>query len=70
MPINLARLSLLNPVTSVKEKYLSSQQISTELIRAVMGEGDSGHLWTLGEERLDRNKYQEVVNKTKLKGLV
>ena len=39
MPINVEVLGLLNPVTSVKEKYWRSQQESRKLIRAVTGGG-------------------------------
>ena len=66
-------LGLLNPVTSSKEKYPSSQKGSKELIRAVTGGGEfsnANHLRMLGEERRDRQKYREVSNITKLKGLV
>ena len=41
MPVKKSRLGLLNPVIPAKEKYLSSQRRSAELIRAVMGEGGS-----------------------------
>ena len=56
-----------------KEKYLSSQRGSEELIWAGMGGGtfsNADHLWRLGEERRDGKKDWEVANKTKLKGLV
>ena len=52
MPVKKAGLGLLNPVTSEKEKYLSSQRGSAELIRAVTGGGafsNADHLRTLGE---------------------
>ena len=39
MPVKKAGLGLLNPVTSEKEKYLSSQKGRAELIRAVIGGG-------------------------------
>ena len=39
MPIKVARLGLLNLVTSLKEKYLSSQRGSAELVRDVTGGG-------------------------------
>ena len=68
MPIKVDGIGLLNTVASAKEKYLSSQRGSAELIRAVTGEGH--HLRTLGEEILDRKKDWEAANKTKLKGLV
>ena len=72
MPIKVDGLGLLNPEMSAKERYLSSQRGSAELIRAVTGGGafsNDDHLWTLGEERRDGQKYWEVANKTKLKGL-
>ena len=58
---------------SAKEKYLSSQKGSAELIRDVEGGGvfsNDDHLWMLGEERHDGKKDREAVYKTKLKGLV
>ena len=54
-------------------KHLSSQRGSAELIRAVTARGsffNVDHLRTLREERRDRQKYREIANKTKLKGLV
>ena len=73
MPIKEARLGLLNPATTAKEKYLRSQRVSTELIREMTGGGtlsNADRLQTLGEEIRDGQKYREVANKTKLKGLV
>ena len=73
MPIKMSGMGLLNPVTSLKEKHLSSQRVITELIRAMMGRRaffNDNQILTLGEERRDGKKYQEVANKTKLKGLV
>ena len=53
MPVKKAILGLLNPLTSAKEKYLSSQQGSAELIRYVTGEvgafSNVDHLRALGE---------------------
>ena len=40
MQIKVSEIGLLNPVTSEKDKHLSSQQGSAELIKAVTG-GDS-----------------------------
>ena len=37
MPVKKYGLLILNPVTTAKENYLSSQQVSAELIRAVTG---------------------------------
>ena len=70
--IKVVGLGLLNPVTSVKEKYLSSQRGSAELIRAMTGGGFSNahHLYMLREERCDGQKDPEVANKTKLRILV
>ena len=73
MPIKMTILGLLNKLTLAKAKYLSSQQGSAELIRSVMGGGEfsnAEHLRTLGEERRDGQKYREVTNETKLRGLV
>ena len=73
MPFKMARLGLLNPLTSVNEIYLSYHQRSAELIRVVMGGGEfsnANHLRTLGEEICDGQKDWEIANKTKLKGLV
>ena len=56
MPIKMDRLGLLNPERPAKEKYLSSQQGSVELIRVLMGGealSNANHLWTLEEERRD-----------------
>ena len=41
IPIKVAGLVLLNPVMSAKDKYLSYQQGSVELVRA--GPGGGGH---------------------------
>ena len=57
MLVRKAGLGLLNPVTSVQDKYLSSTQGSAELILAVAGGGgfcNYDHLRTLSEERHDR----------------
>ena len=73
MPIKVAGIGLLNPVMLTKEKYLSPQRGSAELISAVTGGGsfsNSGHLWTLRGEICDGKKDREAMNKTKLKGLV
>ena len=73
MPVKKSGLVLMNPVTSARENYPSSQRGSTELIHSVPGGiefSNVNHLRTLREERRDGQKYQEVANKTKLKGLV
>ena len=73
MLIKVAGQGLLNTLKSVKEKYRSSQQGRAELIRAMKRVGELSyvdHLRTLRKEKRDRKKYQEVANKTKLKGLV
>ena len=52
MPIKVDGLGLLNLVTSEKEKYLSSQRGSAELIRDVTRIGkfsNVNHLRTFGE---------------------
>ena len=59
IPVKKSGLGLLNPVTSVKEKYLSSQWGSAELIWDVMGGGElsnADQLLALGEERRDGKK--------------
>ena len=48
MPIKMGGLGFLNPVMSSNEKYLSSQLGSSELIRAMMGEGHSPMPTTYG----------------------
>ena len=60
-------------MTSANEKYPSSQRGSAELIWTVTRGGalsNSDHLRTLGEERRDGQKDREVVNETKIEGLV
>ena len=50
MPVKKSGLGLLNPVMSAKEKYISSQRGSAELIWAVTGEGalsNADHLLAL-----------------------
>ena len=57
--IKMVGLGLLNPVTSEKEKCLSFQRESTELIQAVTGVralSNADHPQTLGEERRDGDK--------------
>ena len=59
VPLKKSRLRILNPVTSAKETYLSSQWGSEELIRNVKEGGafsNTDHLWGIGEERRDRQK--------------
>ena len=66
-------MGLLNTVTSVNKKYMSSQRSSTELILAETGEGKlskAGLILVLREERLDRQKIRDDVNDAKLKELV
>ena len=73
MPVKNIVLVILNPVTSAKEKYLSSQWGSAELIWNVTGGGacyNSDHLLVLGEERRDRQKNRYDANESTLKGLV
>ena len=63
MPIKVDGLSLLNPVTPVKENYLSYQKGRVELIRYVPGGGtfsNADQLRTLGEEMRDGQKDREV----------
>ena len=73
MPVKKSGLGLLNPVTPVQEKYLSSQRGSAEIVQAVTGGeafSNADHLWTLGEERCDGKKDREASFETKIKGLV
>ena len=73
MPVKKAGLGLQNPVTSADEKYLSSRRASTELIRAVTGEGEfstADHFLTLREERRDGQKRRDDANGAKIKELV
>ena len=66
-------LGLLNPVTSAKEKYLSSTRVSAELTRAVTGGGgfsNAKHLRTLSEECRDGKDSRDVAYKSRLNGLV
>ena len=65
-------LGLLNPVTSINDKYLGSHQSKTELIQAVMEESvfsNTGHLLMLMEESRDGQKNWDGVNDATLKGL-
>ena len=71
-PVKTSILLLLNPVNSAKEKYLSSNRVSTELIRAMTGGGSLSnvdHLLELGEERCDGKKNWDDTNVATLKGL-
>ena len=64
---------LLNPVTSAKKTYLSSQCEKKELILAVTGEGNvfnAYHLLDLRYERREGQKIRTEVNNAKIKGLV
>ena len=73
MSVKKAVLGLLNPVTSVNEKYLISQHTITDLILSLMGEGafsNADHLLALREERRDGQKIRDGVNSAKLKDLV
>ena len=73
MPVNESGLGLLNPVTSAKEKYLSSKWVSAELIWDMMGVGafsDTNRLLALREERCDRQKDRDITNENKLKNMV
>ena len=73
MPIKKSRLGLLNPVTAVKEKYLSSQRASAELICALTEGGalyNADHLLAPRQERRDGQENRDGANDTILKGLV
>ena len=72
MSFSKAGLGFLNPVTSDKEKYLSSTRGSAELVRALTG-GEilhADHFRTLSEECRERNKARDVAYKYRLKCLV
>ena len=72
IPVKKAVQGLLNPVELAKEKYLSYQRGSAELIRAVTrgrAFSNTGHLLALRGERCGRQKKQDDANKTKIKGL-
>ena len=72
MPVKKYVLGILNPVTLSQKKYLSSQQGSAELVRAVRRRGtfsNTYHLQTLGEERRHVKKYRDTSYETKLEGL-
>ena len=56
MPVNKSGLCLLNPVTSMNEKYLCFQHTSTDFIQAVTGEGafyNANNLLALREVRCE-----------------
>ena len=64
MPVKKSGLGILNPVTSAQEKYISYQQESAELVRAVTGGGEfsnADHLRTLSEESRDIKKDRDAV---------
>ena len=53
IPVNTARLGILNSVTSAKEKYLRCQQRHAELIQSMTGGGHSltsTISWKLGKK--------------------
>ena len=73
IPVKKSVQGLLNPVALAKEKYLSYQRGSAELIQAVTrgrAFSNTGHLLALRGERCGRKKKQDDANKTKIKGLV
>ena len=56
MPVNKSGLCLLNPVTSMNEKYLCFQHTSTDFIQAVTEEGafyNANNLLALREVRFE-----------------
>ena len=72
MKVKKYGLGILNPVTSVNDKYLSSQRASAELIRGMTGAGEffnAYHLLFLRKERRDGQKKRDDANDAKLKGL-
>ena len=73
IPVNKSGLGILNPVNSAHDKYLSSQQGSVELVRAMTGGGafsNADHLRTPSEEQHDGEKDRDAAYETKLMGLV
>ena len=71
--VKKAILELLNPVTSAKDKCLSSQQSSAKLIWAVTEGGkfsNADHLLVLREERREGQKNRYDANDAKIKVLV
>ena len=68
IPANKDGQGLLNPVALAKEKYLSSQRGSTELIRAVMG-GDHSPTpatsWQAGKKCVTGRKTRMMQTKPK-----
>ena len=70
--VKISGLRLLSLETLEKEKYLSSQRGSTELIQGVTGGVfvTADHLLELGGERHDRQKNQHDSNNVTLKSLV
>ena len=66
-------LGLLNPVTSVKNKHLSSQRTRVEIIGVVTGGGalsNADHLLIFSKERRDGQEKLDDANDATLKGLV
>ena len=72
MPVKKSRLGLLNPVIPAKEKYLSSQRRSAELIRAVMGGGSQTPTtsWCSEKKGVTGRKNRDDTNGATIKGLV
>ena len=71
--VNKVGLGPLNPVILEKEKYLSSQQESVELIMDLTGGGsfsNSRHLLAIKEDRIDGHKNRDDTNYATLKVLV
>ena len=71
--VNKVGLGPLNPVIPEKEKYLSSQQESVELIMDLTGGGsfsNSRHLLAIKEDRIDGQKNRDDTNYATLKVLV
>ena len=65
IPVKKVVLGLLNPVMSEKEKYVSSQRGSAELIWYMTDGGSlsyTNHLPSLGEERRDGQKDRDDEN--------
>ena len=72
-PLKKSGLGFQNTVTSDNENFLSLQHLSTEIIRAVMGESEfstAGHLQLVNEERRDGRKTRDNINNVKLEVIV
>ena len=73
MPFKKDELGLQKPVASAKEKFLSLQRVSTELIRVMTGENEfstTDHLQAVKKEISKGKKSRDDVNNAKIEGIV